>query len=304
MTEAERRTKPGTSGGDESRKPRLEAEGLAAKLLWAAEAKAAVVAIVLNDENGPGTSGIADDFGIAIEMALKARVVFRECGPWDNTAGYQAMETAIRDRLRHDADVILGELPPDEVEAVKKLYNDCVDEHRQVHVLPGPTQNAEFHWIGDGRQLVYQAICGPDVAWPDFDGFIEWVSRSVHERYDPAPPGIPLPIGGAIRPNPQGAEVQIPSFADRLIKWVREPMDELWSGRTVGEMLKTNCDIATARTADPATTAQEGGKTIRIPLGAADANALRAAATTSGAALNEWARRVLLDAARHAGQST
>ena len=35
MRESETRTKPGTSGGDETRKPRLETEGLAAKLLWA-----------------------------------------------------------------------------------------------------------------------------------------------------------------------------------------------------------------------------------------------------------------------------
>lgn len=133
MTESETRTTPGTSGGDETRKPRLDAEGLAAELLWASETKARVVASVMNDECGPGTSGIADDFGVAVEMALKARVVFRECGPWNNTAGYRAMEKAIEKRLGHKADVILRQLPPEDVEAVKKLYDDCVDEHCQVH---------------------------------------------------------------------------------------------------------------------------------------------------------------------------
>lgn len=173
MRESETRTKPGTSGGHETRKPRLEAEGLAANLLRASRAKARVVASVMNDELGPGTSGIADDFGVAVEMALKARVVFRECGPWNNTAGYRAMEKAIEMRLRHNADVILGELPPEDVEAVKKLYDDCVNEHRQVHLPPGPTRNAVFQRIGDGHLLKYHGICGPHVAWADFDGFIE-----------------------------------------------------------------------------------------------------------------------------------
>ena len=97
----------------------------------------------------------------------------------------------------------------------------------------------------------------------------------------------------------------IPSFADRLIEWVRKPMDELWSGRTRREMLETNLNIAAARAADPATAAQERGETIiSIPLGPGDANTLRAAANTSGVSLNEWARRVLLDAALRGGQST
>lgn len=306
MRESETRTKPGTSGGDETRKPRLETEGLAAKLLWASEVKARVVASVMNDECGPGTSGIADDFGVAIEMALKARVVFRECGLWNNTAGYQAMEKAIEKKLGHKADRILRELPPEDVEAVKKLYDDCVDGHRQVHLPPGPTRNAEFQRIGNGRLLEYHGICGPHVAWADFDGFIEWVGRcAMGERYHPGPPGIPLPVGGAVRPDPRGADVEIPSFADRLIEWVRKPMDELWSGRTRREMLETNLNIAAARAADPATAAQERGETIiSIPLGPGDANTLRAAANTSGVSLNEWARRVLLDAALRGGQST
>ena len=303
MRESETRTTPGTSDGDETRKPRLEAEGLAAELLWASETKARVVASVMNDECGPGTSGIADDFGVAVEMALKARVVFRECGPWNNTAGYRAMEKAIEKRLGHKADVILRQLPPEDIEAVKKLYDDCVDEHRQVHLLPGPTRNAEFQRIGNGRLLEYYGICGPHVAWADFDGFIEWVGRAVRERYHPGPPGIPLPVGGAVRPDPWGADVQIPSFADRLIEWVREPMDELWSGRTHHEMLEINLNIAAARAADLVTAAQERGKTISIPLRPDDANILKAAATTSGASLNEWARRVLLDAARRGDQS-
>ena len=214
------------------------------------------------------------------------------------------MEQAIKTRLGHNADVILQELPPEDVEAVKKLYDDCVDEHRQVHLPPGPTRNAEFQWIGDGRLLEYHGICGPHVAWADFDGFIEWVGHAVRERYHPGPPEIPLPVGGAVGSDPWGADVQIPSFADRLIEWVCKPMGELWSGRTLREMLETNCNIAAARAAEPATAAQERGKTISIPLGPGDANTLRAAANTSGAPLNEWARRVLLDAARRAGQST
>lgn len=250
MTESETRTKPGASGGDETRKPRLEAEGLAAQLLWASEAKAAVVTSVMNDENGPGTSGIADDFGVAVEMALKARLVFRECGPWNNTAGYRAMEQAIRERLGHNADKILGELPPEDVEEVKKLYDDCVDEHRHVHFPTGPTRKAELQRIGDGRLLEFRGICGPHVAWADFDRFIEWVGRAVRERYHPGPPEILLPVG-AVRPDPRGADVQIPSFADSLIEWVREPMDELWSGRTLREMLENNWNIAAARAAEP-----------------------------------------------------
>ena len=257
MRESETRTKPGTSGGDETRKPRPEAEGLAANLLRASKAKTRVVASVMNDECGPGTSGIADDFGVAVEMALKARVVFRECGPWNNTDGYRAMETAIEKRLGHKADMILRELPPEDIEAVKKLYDDCVDEHRQVH-LP-------FQRIGNGRLLEYHGICGPHVAWEDFDGFIKWVGRcAMRERYHPGPPRIPLPVGGAVRPDPRGADVEIPSFADRLIEWVREPMDELSSGRTRREMLETNWNIAAAR-ADPATAAKERGETIRTP---------------------------------------
>ena len=89
-----------------------------------------------------------------------------------------------------------------------------------------------------------------------------------------------------------------------MIEWVREPMDELWSGRTLREMLETNWNIAAARAADPATAAQKRGDTISIPLGPDDAYTLRAPANTSGASLNEWARRVLLDAARRGGQST
>ncbi len=269
---------------------------MAANLLWASEVKAQVVASVMNDECGPGTSGIADDFGIAVEMALKARVVFRECGPWNNSAGYRAMEEAIKTKLRHNAAVILQELPPEDVEAAKKLYDDCVDEHRQVHLPPGPTRNVEFQRIGDGRLLEYQGICGPHVAWADFDGFIEWVGRAVRERYHPDPPGIPLPVGVAV--------MQIPSFADRLIEWVREPMDELWSGRTLREMIEVNWNIAAARAADRRPRYRNGRETISIPLGPDDANTLRAAAKTSGAALNEWARRVLLDAARRTGQFT
>ncbi|MYB52473.1 MAG: hypothetical protein F4X77_09795 [Acidobacteriia bacterium] len=303
MRESETRTKPGTSGGDETRKPRLEAEGLAAKLLWASKAKAGVVASVMNDECGPGMSGIADDFGVAVEMALKARLVFRECGPWNNPAGYRAMEMTIEKRLGHNADGILRALPPEDVEAVKKLYDDCVDEHRHVHLSPGPSRNAEFQWIGDGRLLEYQEICGPHVAWADFDEFIGWVGRAVRERYHPDPPRISLPVGGAVRPDPRGAYVQIPSFADRLIEWVREPMDELWSKRTLKEELKTNRNIAAARAGEPATAVQESGKNISIPLGPGDASTLRAAANASGASFNDWVRRVLLDAARRAGQS-
>lgn len=247
MRESETRTKLGTSGGGETRKPRLEAEGLAAKLLWASKAKAGVVASVMNDACGPGMSGIADDFGVAVEMALKARLVFRECGPWNNPAGYRAMETTIKKRLGHNADGILRALPPEDVEAVKKLYDDCVDEHRHVHLSPGPSRNGEFQWIGDGRLLEYQEICGPHVAWADFDDFIRWVGRAVRERYHPEPPRISLPVGGEVRPDPRGAYVQIPSFADRLIEWVREPMDELWSKRTLKEELKTNRNITAAR---------------------------------------------------------
>ena len=304
MRESETRTKPGTSGGDETRKPRVEAEGLAVKLLWASETKASVVASVMNDECGPGTRGIADDFGVAVEMALKARVVFRESGPWNETAGYRAMEKAIEERLGHNADVILRELPREDVEAVKKLYEECVNEHRQVHLSPGPTQDAEFQRIGNDRLLEYREICGPHVDWADFDEFIKWVGRAVRERYHPGPPRIPLPVGGTVRLDPRGAHVEIPSFADRLIEWVREPIDELSSERTPREMLETNANIAAARAADTVAAGQERGKTISIPLGPADANALKAAAKTSGASLNEWARRVLLDAARRGGQST
>ena len=126
----------------------------------------------------------------------------------------------------------------------------------------------------------------------------------MRERYHPGPPEIPLPVGGAVRPDPWGADVQIPSFADRLIEWVREPMDKLWTGRKCHEMLETNWNIAAARAADPMAAAQGRGETISIPLGPGDANNLRAAANTSGASLNEWARLTLLDAARRAGQST
>ena len=97
--------------------------------------------------------------------------------------------------------------------------------------------------------------------------------------------------------------MQIPSFADRLIEWVREPMDELWSGRTLREMLKTSWNVAAARAADPATAPQAGNETI-IQLEPGDAKTLEAAADTSGASLNEWARRVLLNAASRVSQST
>ncbi len=104
----------------------------------------------------------------------------------------------------------------------------------------------------------------------------------MEERYHPGPPGIPLPVGGTVRPDPRGADVEIPSFADRLIEWVREPMDELWNGRTLREMLKTNSNIAAARAGDPA---QERGKTIRIPLGPGDANTLTACGESRGSGL-------------------
>ena len=298
------RPKPGTSAGNETRKLRVEAEGLAVNLLRASETKASVVASVMNDEYGPGISGIADDFGVAVEMALKARVVFRECGPWNDSAGYRAMEQAIEKRLRHNADVILAELPPEDVEAVRKLYDDCLDEHRQVHVPPGPTRTPGFQRIGNGCLLEYHGICGPHVPWADFDGFIKWVGRAVRERYHPGLPGIPLPVGGIFRPDQRGAQVEIPSFADRLIEWIREPMDELSSERTLRETLKTNSNIGVARAADPVAVGRERGKTISILLGSGDAITLKAAAKTSGASLNDWARQVLLDAARRGGQST
>ena len=274
MNESEGRTKPGTSTRDEARQPRPAAEGLAAKLLWASDVKARVVATVMNNQWGPGASGIADDFGVAVEMALKARVVFRECGPWNSTARYREMEEAVKRRLGHDATVILGELPPEDVEAVKKLYDDSVDEHR---------------------------VFRPDVPWADFDKFMKWVGRAVEERYHPGPPRIPLPVGGAVRPDPRGVDVQIPSFADRLIEWVRKPMEEIWKGRTRREMLDTNYTIAEARAAEAT---EERSGTIRIPLMPGDAETLKAAAKASGAPLKKWARRALLDAARRGGQST
>ena len=252
MRESETRTKASTSGGDDTQKPRLEAEGLATELLWASQTKASVVASVMNDECGPGPSGIADDFGVAVEMALKARLVFTECGPWKNTNGHRAMEAALKSELGHKADVILGRLPPEDVEAIKKLYEDCVDAHRGVRLPPGPSRNAELQRIGDGRLLAYHGICGPDVDWADFNSFIKWVGRAVHERYKPGGPEIPLPVGGAVRPDPRGVDVEIPSFADRLIEWVSEPMDRLWSGRTLREMLEPNWNIAAARAAEPA----------------------------------------------------
>ncbi len=206
----------------------------------------------MNDECGPGPSGIADDFGVAVEMALKARLVSTECGPWKNTDGHRAMEAALKFELGHEADVILGRLPPEDIEAIKKLYEDCVDAHRGVRLPPGATRNAEAQRIGDGRLLAYHGICGPDVDRRDFKGFIKWVGRAVHERYKPGGPEIPLPVGGAVRPDPQGVDVEIPSFADRLIEWVTEPMDRLRSGRTLREMLKADWNIAAARAAEPA----------------------------------------------------
>ena len=141
--------------------PTPQAEGLAAELLWAAETKAWVVAIVMNADDDSGPSDIADDFGVAVEMALKAHLVFQKYGPWENTAGRRAMEKKLKDKLLlgHNAGKILEKFPRKDRKAVEKLYNKSVEEHRQ-------------------RRL---GVSGRDVEWPNFRDFIEWVSHhAVH----------------------------------------------------------------------------------------------------------------------------
>ena len=264
------RTKPGTDVWEETRQGAIDTEGLAATLLHAAEDKAWVVASVMNDECGPGTSGIADDFGVAVEMALKARVVFKECGPWEDSAGYREMEKAIKTRLGHKVDLILGELPHEDIETVKKLYDHCVEKHREVQLPPWP--EAEVQRISNNCMLEYHGIYGPDITWVNFDSFMEWVSRATGERYHPGPPEIPLPIGGTVHRDARGGQVEIPSFAEKLINWVGEPMKDRWNARTVQETLETNLKIADARSERAG---EQKGTTIRIPLRPSDAKTLR-----------------------------
>ncbi|MCY4636575.1 MAG: hypothetical protein OXG04_19085 [Acidobacteria bacterium] len=213
--------------------PPPQAEGLAAELLWAAETKASVVAIVMNADYGPDPSGIADDFGVAVEMALKARLVFQEYGPWENTAGRRAIEEALKGKLLgHNAGKILKKFPREDIEAVKKLYNDSVEEHRQLRL----------------------GISGRDVKWGNFHNFIQWVGRAVHERYKSGAPAIILPLGAT----------GTPSFAERLLKWVREPMDQLWSKRTIGEQLKVAWKIQATRDRDGAAAPGPRSRAVRV----------------------------------------
>ena len=81
--------------------------------------------------------------------------------------------------------------------------------------------------IKEHRQLRL-GVSRRDVEWPNFRDFIQWVGRAVHERYKSGAPPIILPVGGTETPN----------FAEKLVDWVREPMDQLWSRRTIREQLR------------------------------------------------------------------
>ena len=174
----------------------------------------------MNNDYAPTPGNVADDFGVAVEMALKARLVFMDCGKWEDTATWREMKTALKSKpsghYGHNARKVLDDLPCGDAEAVKKLYDDSVEEHRQL-----PRSR-----VGE-RQ----------VKWPNFSRFIEWVGRAVHERYESKAPAIPLPVGGP----------GVPSFAERLLDWVREPIDQIQSKRTLRETIEVGYKIEETR---------------------------------------------------------
>ena len=91
MTQEAQRTTPDHTAS-------VEAESAAADYLRAARIKADVVRIVMNEAVGPGSTGVADDFGAAVEMALKAVLAFRKQGPVSAEATYGDIRRKLRSK--------------------------------------------------------------------------------------------------------------------------------------------------------------------------------------------------------------
>ena len=218
MTQEAQRTTP-------DHKASVDAESAAADYLRAAKTKADVVRIVMNEAVGPGSTGVADDFGAAVEMALKAVLAFRKQGPASAEATYGDIRRKLRSRdWGHNAATLLSALPSADRKKVEELYDECVEQHQAA--AAAPTVVAEGGcWIDPEDTKECSQAFGPNVEWPPFERFAEWIKDAPNERYNTEAPAIQLPLGGTVQPGPGRRGADVRNFADMLIEWAEELME-------------------------------------------------------------------------------